>query len=33
MYAIRSYYVMPRLYLQAVSGLNQAVDLFYKFEF
>ncbi len=25
--------LMPRLYLQALSGLNQAVDLFYKFEF
>ena len=26
------YEVMPRLYLQAVSGLNQAVDLFYQFK-
>ena len=27
------YELMPRLYLQALSGLNQALDLFYKFEF
>ncbi|MGL4269414.1 MAG: autotransporter assembly complex protein TamB [Plesiomonas sp.] len=27
------YRLMPRLYLQAVSGLNQAVDLIYQFEF
>lgn len=26
------YEVMPRLYLQVVSGLNQAVDLFYRFK-
>lgn len=25
--------LMPRLYLQALSGLNQALDLIYKFEF
>jgi len=27
------YELMPRLYVQALSGLNQALDLFYKFEF
>ncbi|WP_107852984.1 autotransporter assembly complex protein TamB [Oceanimonas marisflavi] len=27
------YELLPRLYLQATSGLNQAIDLFYKFEF
>ncbi|WP_232818168.1 autotransporter assembly complex protein TamB [Zobellella maritima] len=27
------YELLPRLYLQAASGLNQAIDLFYKFEF
>ncbi|KAB7694190.1 translocation and assembly module TamB [Plesiomonas shigelloides] len=27
------YRLMPSLYLQAVSGLNQAVDLIYQFEF
>lgn len=27
------YFFLPKLYLQAVSGLSQAVDLFYKFEF
>lgn len=27
------YRLMPRLYLQAVSGMNQAVDLLYQFEF
>ena len=25
--------LLPRLYLQALSGLNQALDLFYNFEF
>lgn len=27
------YFLLPQLYLQAVSSLDQAVDLFYKFEF
>lgn len=27
------YELLPRLYLQAASGLNQAIDLFYRFEF
>ncbi|EKE69244.1 translocation/assembly module TamB domain-containing protein [Gallaecimonas xiamenensis] len=27
------YELLPRLYLQAVNGLNQALDIFYKFEF
>ena len=27
------YELMPRLYVQVMSGLNQALDLFYKFEF
>ncbi|AEY01576.1 hypothetical protein GU3_09100 [Oceanimonas sp. GK1] len=27
------YELLPRLYLQATSGLSQAIDLFYKFEF
>lgn len=27
------YRLMPRLYLEAVSGLNQALDLLYQFEF
>ena len=27
------YRLMPRLYLQAVSGMNQAIDLLYQFEF
>ena len=27
------YELMPRLYVQVLSGLNQALDLFYKFEF
>ena len=27
------YFLLPQLYLQAVSGLSQAVDIFYKFEF
>lgn len=27
------YRILPRLYLQTVSGINQAVDLFYRFEF
>jgi len=27
------YFLLPQLYLQAVSNLEQAVDLFYKFEF
>lgn len=27
------YFFLPKLYLQAASGLSQAVDLFYKFEF
>ncbi len=27
------YELIPRLYLQALSGLGQALDLFYKFEF
>jgi translocation and assembly module TamB len=27
------YFFLPQLYFQAVSGLDQAVDLFYKFEF
>ncbi|WP_115717994.1 autotransporter assembly complex protein TamB [Gallaecimonas mangrovi] len=27
------YELLPRLYLQAVNGVNQALDLFYKFEF
>jgi len=27
------YELLPRLYIQALSGLNQALDLFYKFEF
>ena len=27
------YELLPRLYLQATSGLNQAIDLFYRFEF
>jgi translocation and assembly module TamB len=27
------YFLLPQLYLQAVSGLDQAVDIFYKFEF
>ncbi len=27
------YFLLPQLYLQAVSSLSQAVDLFYKFEF
>ena len=26
------YELLPRLYLQAVSGLNQAIDLFYQFK-
>ncbi|SYK73581.1 Family of uncharacterised function (DUF490) [Klebsiella pneumoniae] len=27
------YRLMPRLYLEAVSGVNQAIDLLYQFEF
>jgi Uncharacterized protein conserved in bacteria len=27
------YFLLPQLYLQAVSSLSQAVDIFYKFEF
>ncbi|MDX1267681.1 MAG: translocation/assembly module TamB domain-containing protein, partial [Oceanisphaera sp.] len=27
------YELLPRLYLQATSGLSQAIDLFYRFEF
>lgn len=27
------YFFLPQLYFQAVSGLDQAVDLFYKFDF
>ena len=27
------YRLMPRLYLEAVSGVNQALDLLYRFEF
>lgn len=27
------YRLMPRLYLEAVSGLDQALDLLYQFEF
>lgn len=27
------YELLPRLYLQAASGLNQAIDLFYRFDF
>ncbi|MED5524422.1 MAG: translocation/assembly module TamB domain-containing protein [Pseudomonadota bacterium] len=27
------YELLPRLYLQAVNGVNQALDIFYKFEF
>ncbi|WKE64489.1 translocation/assembly module TamB [Gallaecimonas kandeliae] len=28
-----TYELLPRLYLQAVNGVNQALDIFYKFEF
>ncbi|SUC33333.1 Family of uncharacterised function (DUF490) [Providencia rettgeri] len=27
------YRLMPKLYLEAVSGVNQALDLLYQFEF
>ena len=27
------YRVMPKLYLEAISGVNQALDLLYQFEF
>lgn len=27
------YRLMPRLYLEAVSGIDQALDLLYQFEF
>lgn len=27
------YELVPRLYLQAMTGLSQAIDIFYKFEF
>ncbi|MFB9845562.1 translocation/assembly module TamB domain-containing protein, partial [Oceanisphaera arctica] len=27
------YELLPRLYLQATSGLSQAIDIFYRFEF
>ena len=27
------YRLMPRLYLEAVAGVNQALDLLYRFEF
>ena len=27
------YKIMPQLFLQSVSGVNQAVDLLYQFEF
>lgn len=27
------YRLMPRLYLEAVSGVSQALDLLYRFEF